>query len=210
MSQHPVQRTLQRDILPYLVSARRLRRQWFCIAHIAYGFTTDLVIALAAVGVSSPLLALMGHAASGESGKAEPGSFSAALGSVPRAIAGPMIAALLVWIALRVWFNREDGQRRAVLARSCARTMRQAEASLPSWLSKPDPMPDLTQLLERSVRPAVDRNIQEESWPWTPFAPAIELQVQKEVASLCLRYEDAWTPVSSLGLRQAGPGGNNG
>jgi hypothetical protein len=204
---HPVKRALQRDLLPYLVSARRLRRQWFCVAHLTYGVTTDLVVAFAAIGVTAPLLAMIGFAAAGDGVKSQPGSLSAVVASVPRSLSVPTIVILVAWIALRVWFNREDGQRRAVLASSCARTMRQAEASLPSWLSKADPMPDLTQLLEKNVRPTVDRNIQEQSWPWTPFAPEIDVEVEKEVALLCRRYEDAWTPVSPLGLRQVGPGG---
>jgi hypothetical protein len=64
-------------------------------------------------------------------------------------------------------------------------------------------MPALNELLEKNIRPTVDRNIQENSWPWTPFAPGIDEEVTKEVARLCASYETDWAPVNPLGLRQS-------
>jgi hypothetical protein len=60
MSDHPVRRALQRDVLPYLVSARRLKEQWFYRLLVTFGYTTDLVAGLAALGLAVPILTLLG------------------------------------------------------------------------------------------------------------------------------------------------------
>ena len=37
-------------MLPYLATAKRLHRQWFYISHLVFGYTTDLLVALTALG----------------------------------------------------------------------------------------------------------------------------------------------------------------
>ena len=207
MANHPVKRTLERDVLPYLVSARLLRRQWFYVLHSIFGYTTDLVVALTAIGITSPLLATLGAPSGAQNDVAHTPRLSTILGSVPDLLYYPAAALVIIWIVLRVTFNREDGQKRAVLAKSCTQVLRQAEASLPTSLSKSDPMPALTELLEKSIRPTVDRNIQENSWPWTPFAPEIEAEVKNDLNRLCGLYESDWAPVDPLGLRPPASGG---
>jgi hypothetical protein len=202
MPVHPARRTLERDLLPYFVSARLLERQWFFRLHTVFGYTTDLVVALSAIGVSAPLLTMLA-ASNGDPHGAKPPGASAVLATVPAWLAVPTIILMLTWVVFRVAFNREDGQKRAVLVKSCTQVLRQAEASLAAVLAKSDPMPALNELLERNIRPTVDRTIQENAWPWLPFAPGIEAQVQREVAVLCDRFEEEWTPVGPLGLRPA-------
>jgi hypothetical protein len=70
-------------------------------------------------------------------------------------------------------------------------------------------MPALTEMLEKHIRPTVDRNILEESWPWSPFAPSIDADVTKEVARLVSLYEGDWTPVLDPELRQPRATENN-
>jgi hypothetical protein len=202
MAEHRVKRTLERDVLPYLVSARQLKKQWFYRMHTVFAYTTDIVVALAAIGITGPLLTLLGStdAAADSTNKAP--TFSNVLNSVSPALVYPAAVLILTWVILRVAFNREDGQKRAVLARSCTQILRQAEASLPAALGSSDPMPALTEMLEKRIRPTVDRNIQEESWPWLPFAPSIDVDVKKEANALCTRFEDAWAPIIEPELRQ--------
>jgi hypothetical protein len=201
MLSHPVKRALERDVLPYLVSARRLRRQWFFVLHAIFGYTTDLVVALAAIGITSPLLTFVRTQSGSEQAAAHSASISTILGSISGWFYYPAGIILIVWIILRVTFNREDGQKRAVLAKSCTLVLRQAEANLPNSLSQSDPMPGLTELLEKKIRPTVDRSIQENSWPWTPFAPEIDAEVEKDLHRLCGLYERDWAPVDPLELR---------
>jgi len=196
MSAHPVRRSLERDVLPYIATARQLRRQWFYRVHVIFGYTTDFVAALTAVGVTAPLLALLSSPASTSDAAPAP-TLPMVLGSVPQWLYFPTLFILIAWIVLRVAFNREEGQKRAVLAKSCAQMLREAEASLPATLSQPNPMPGITELLEKKIRPTVDRNIQENAWPWLPFADNIDAEVSQQLAALCSRYEAEWAPVEA-------------
>jgi hypothetical protein len=202
MAEHPVRRTLGRDLLPYLVSARRLRRQWFYRLHVIFGYTTDLVVALTAIGISTPLLSLVGSLSDTKKDMTQSPSLIDVLNSIPGWLIYPAGLAVVVWIVLRVTFNREEGQKRAVLAKSCFYQLRQAEASLPTILSKSDPRPEITSLLEKTIRPPVDRNIQEKAWPWTPFAPGIDAEVVVELDALCSKYEADWMLIDSPILQQ--------
>lgn len=199
--EHPVRRVLRRDVLPYLISAQRLKRQWFYTLHTVFGYTTDLVVALAAVGISTPLLALAGTISDTQK-EVGGGAIPGILGGLPAWLVIPTGIGILTWILLRVTFNREDGQKRAVLAKSLLLSIRQAEANLPAILSKADPMPELTVMLEKTIRPPIDRNIQEQSWPWTPFAPDIEAEVTKRLDDLCKTYEADWTALIASPVQQ--------
>jgi hypothetical protein len=201
MSDHPVRRALQRDVLPYLVSARRLKQQWFYRLFVTFGYTTDLVAGLAALGLAVPILTLLGDMSAAPSDAAGPSSLAGAMTKLPGWLALPAGLVVLIWMALRIAFNREDGQKRAVLARSCTNTLRQAEASLAGILSKPDPMPEITLLLEKHIRPSVDRGIQEEAWPWTPFADEIDEEIARRLESLCERYQQDWSVRPDPALR---------
>jgi hypothetical protein len=195
MTEHPVRRVLKRDLFPYLVTGRRLHRQWFYRLHRIFGYTTDFVVALSTVGVSAPLLAMLGPAGQASSGGGASPSMSAVLQSVPSWLMVPTALGLILWLFLRVAFNREDGQRRAVLAINCHKMLRKAEASLPAILATPDPMPEITKLLEKSIRNPVDQCVFDEAWPWLPFAPDIEVEVNREVDAWCAKFEADWTPV---------------
>jgi hypothetical protein len=80
MTDHPVKRKLERDVLPYLISARQLRKQWFYRLHTLFGYTTDLVVAFAAIGISSPLLSLLSSVRSAANNGPKPPKLSSALG----------------------------------------------------------------------------------------------------------------------------------
>ena len=202
MADHPVKHKLERDVLPYLVSARRLRGQWFYLLHTVFGYATDLIVALAAIGIASPLLEIIRFGGAGGDDAAKAPALSDALASLPRALVLPGAILIVAWVAIRVVFTREEGQKRAVLARSCTNVLHGAEADLPKLLGTANPMPALTKLLETRIRPIVDQSVLEKAWPWAPFAPSVDTDVQKEVTALCARYQADWAPVDPLGLRQ--------
>ena len=200
MSDHLVRRTLQRDVLPYLLSARRLRRQWFYRLHVVFGYATDLIAAFAAIGVATPFLSLLGAVGQPPDHSVSP-SMASSLKTLPTWLIYPAAVVVVAWIVLRVAFNREEGQKRAVLAKSCTRVLHRVEAQLADALAKADPMPALTELLETDIRPSVDRNIQEDAWPWAPFAPQIDDEVAHELEVLCKRYERDWAPTDPADIR---------
>ena len=124
-----------------------------------------------------------------------------ALASVPMWLYYPTLVFALAWIVLRVAFNREEGQKRAVLARSCTQMMKQVEAKLHRVLLKQDPMAGLNGLVDEQIAPTVDRNIQENAWPWAGPAPDIDQEVEKQLVRLCSKFESNWTPVDPTGIR---------
>ncbi|NJN63525.1 MAG: hypothetical protein HC882_00725 [Acidobacteria bacterium] len=199
MGDHPVKRKLRNDILPYLATARRLRRQWFYSSYVVFGYTTDLLVALSAVGIGWP--AVSNILANQEATNSSPGTLAQAMASVPAQLAYPLAILLILWIVWRVAFNREDGQKKAVLAKSCALAMRQAEARLPRVLGDPNPMPAITKLYDEILWPTADRGIQEGAWPWTPFAPSIDAEVEKQLSEICQKYESQWAQVDSTSQR---------
>lgn len=204
MSEHLVRRTLERDVLPYLISARHLRQQWFYRLHFLFGYTTDLVAALAAIGVGAPMLALVAGIGNPSSTQEPLPTLSGAITTLPPWLVYPAVGVVVAWVFLRVTFNREDGQKRAVLAKSCSRSLHALEASLVKVLNATNPMPGLTELLETKIRPAVDRSIQEDAWPWTPFAPGIDAQVAARLEEYCRKFRCDWGPSAPAGIRQSG------
>ena len=98
------------QILEYLLSGPRLKRQWFYRAHAVLGYTTDLV---AAFGLTSPLVVLaVGSPTSNQNSM----SLQQALVGVPSRYYVPAFAFVIVWVGIRVALAREDGEKRAVLA----------------------------------------------------------------------------------------------
>lgn len=119
----------------------------------------------------------------------------------------PTVVAILTWVTLRVVFTRQGGQKRAVLAKSCIQTMKQAEARLHRVLIKSDPMPDLNSLVEEQIAPTVDRNIQEDAWPWSGPDPDADSEVEKQLLLLCNKYQGNWASIDPMAPRQGGQDG---
>lgn len=190
---HPVATKLRRQVLPYVESAKMLERQWFYRLHQVFGYTTDVTVALGAIGIGLPLLTALT--------KPEGADVTKILGGNPAWLYYSSLGFVVVWVILRVAFNREDGQKKAVLARSCRLTLRQAEASLYGLLDDADPMPALNKLIQEQIKPTVDRNIQEGSWPWSGPSPEVDRAVDERLASLRERYEAGWRLVDPTGLR---------
>ena len=201
MPDQQVTRTLQRDVLPYLVSARKLKKQWFYRFYNIFGYTTDIVGALAAIGITSPFLSLLITKDGGSDATTQVPSLAAGLSGVPAFLVYPAGIVIFAWVIIRVAFTREEGQKRAVLARSCIQNLRQVEADLHNVLRGQRPLAALNEMLEKRIRPTVDRNIQETSWPWLPFAPNIQSEIQTDLNSLHTLYQDGWVAGSEPDVR---------
>jgi hypothetical protein len=199
MADHPVKRKLRNDVLPPIVSSKRLHKQWFCRVNFIFVYATDVIVALTALGLTSPWLSFIQEKPAGPNAK--PTSLSEILAATPQWLYYPALILVLAWIILRVTFIREEGQKKAVLAKSCAQALRQANGKLFRVLGKPNPMPDLNKILDEEISPAIDRNIQEKVWPWDIHAPDITNEVEAQLADLCARFESDWTPVDPSGLR---------
>jgi hypothetical protein len=193
MPEHPVKLKLQNEMLPYLVTARRLDKQWFYRTHLLFGYTTDILVVLTAIGVISPVYSEI-FATNRQAGNAT--SFSVLTNAFPSDLYYLILFLVLVWTFLRVAYSRENGQERAVMAKSSQRVMRGVEAELPHVLGNPNPMPDITKLCTESIWPTADRCIQEKAWtswrPSDPLPPDIEREVKSNLEDLCRKYESQW------------------
>jgi hypothetical protein len=199
MADHRVKQKLRNEVLPYLVSARRLNRQWFYISHLVFGYTTDVLVALAVLGIGSPALSAILVADQGRGPKTT--MFADLTSTIPQQLYYPALVLIICWVVFRIALDREDGQKKAILAKSCRLAMRQAEAKLHRILSDSKPMAGIIRLYEEVLMPTVDRAIPEGAWPWAPFAPDIDEDVEKQLMDLCQRFESQWEPLDPNGLR---------
>lgn len=196
--EHPVQDKLRNQILPWLESAKLLKKQWFYRLHALFGYTTDVTVALGALGIAVPVITLLTQPAE------NPGNASVLplLPQNPKWLYYLAATCVVGWAILRVAFTREEGQKKAVLAKSCHQTLKEAEAKLYHLLVQSDPMPELNKLILEKIVPTVDRNIQEGSWPWSGPAPGVESAVEMQLDSFSRRFSSNWSPVDPNGIRK--------
>lgn len=171
---HPVESKLRTELIPYFVSAEKLRWRLLYVAYEIYAYASDLLAALVGLGFASPILQAM------QGNKIE-------LQGLP--VMG--VVALLIWITLKIYISRNEGEKRSTLAKSCRRQFRKFSAELNRGLATPTPMPQLVKLQEE-ITSLVDRHIMEDAWPWAPLAKNIESRVEREVKALCDQYGSGW------------------
>ena len=53
---HPALVFLYRELLPYMIAGRRVKRQWFVRLDGVYRYTGDLAAAVAGLGVGGPIV----------------------------------------------------------------------------------------------------------------------------------------------------------
>lgn len=196
MSDHPVKRKLRQAILPYCVSAQKLKWQPLFLTYGFYAYVHDFLAALVGAGIAPPLIGLFGDGQGGSEGARQITAAVAEFDNIPWYISVAFFAFLL-WTILKVIVTRASGEKRAALAQSCRKEFRRLEARLQSELSQPNPMPALNEI-EKEVRALVDRNIAEDAWPWRGPAKGIDEQVEKELDEISRRFEQNWTPVAEV------------
>jgi len=205
MAEHPVRRKLRIGVLPWVVSGRRLRRQWLLRLHSWYGFSTDAIVALSSIGLASPWFSLLssGGASEGEEG-APAAQVNDLVAALPKSVYYPAVLLIVTWILIRVRFEHEGGSKRAILAKSCARSLGRVETQLYRVLDKADPMPDLNRLLDEELFPAIDRCKQEDAYPFDGIAPGTEKEIEEALDHFCSRFEEGWAPAPGP-LERAAP-----
>jgi hypothetical protein len=197
MPTHPVKRKLEQAILPYVVSAEKLKRQPAYVTYDVYSYAHELLIAVVALGVAPPLLSLFASDA-GSSGN--PSTVSSALDALKKAppwLAVISVVALAIWLLLKLFISRENVAKRAVLARSCRKEMRQLSLNLRDELQSANPMPGL-QGIQEAISELVHRHIQEESWPWDGPSDNIDRPLRERLDRLCHQFEQNWLPVPDV------------
>lgn len=175
---HPVAQKLQRDVVPYLVSADQLVKRPVFVAYSVYSIIGEFLTGLAGVGLAPPLLKTMSGSPPAETGD--------------RAWMTPLAVVLLVaWVLLRIAATSNEGAKRATLMRSCRREVQQVRARLARELSAPEAMTAL-EAIQKEISALVDRHIAEGSWPWSPVHPRADELAAPEVERLVRKYGGGW------------------
>jgi hypothetical protein len=198
----PVIIKLRDDILPWVESAKLLRQAWFYRLHVVFGYTTDLTIALGTIGISLPILQVLRQTEGADDGQGI--ALASALPKDPFWLYAFAFSSVLIWVFLRVLFNREEGQKKAVLARSCVRTMEHVDFKIHQILMTAQPIDALNELLEKTISPTIDRNVQEGSYNVDQFSQElIDGLVEKRLNSLNKRYGSKWAKQALADFRRA-------
>jgi hypothetical protein len=150
---HPVEKKLQLEIVPYFISVRRLKNLWYYKVYLFYTYSHDLLAAIAAVGISHPILNSL-------NGSKNITAVQNSLDFGASWITGLVIICLVLWAYLKYFMVREDIEKKAILIKSCRRQFVSFEHELLHILNRDDPMPKLIELYDE-FQPVIDRSIQE-------------------------------------------------
>lgn len=187
---HYVLGKLNSQVLPWIISGRRLQKLWMVRLARFYDYTSNLAAALAGIGIGAPIAKLIAN------GKAPEGktAFEILTETLPPPWPWIGIGALVVWVGLRVLVQKEDILGRALLARDCAQTMRTLYLQLYNALREPDPMPTITKV-QKSVDDQVNNAMRNKVWPWDPLPPPEEILSELTVTIAIIRtnFMSGWT-----------------
>lgn len=174
---HPALIFLHRELLPFLIAGRQVKRQWFVRLDGIYRYTGDLAAALAGLGLGGPLVGAFAKA-----GAANPQSD---LWTKLTTQLGPTwvyvgIASLAVWVVIRVVVQNEAVSQRATLARQFALDNEAANAKLYEALRKTVPRDGILEIY-RVTMDRVQTALAKAIWPFDTFRPpALVFQAERD------------------------------
>lgn len=192
-----VRRKLQESLLRRLAGRKRVSDELDVRVYYAYSWAHEVLLALAAAGLSHPVLtaALPPAPAAGEKASttsATPPSVLATLQAYPGWVAAILTTALVAWLALRGFVAWKKLQDRGPQILACARELGGLEADLDATLGAAgNPLPALSKLVGRS-KEVVDRYFKADLWPWPIGPDGLDGEIEDQAAGLCKRYEGNW------------------
>jgi hypothetical protein len=191
---HPVRQILERQIIPYLVSSKKLKRQPFYIVYNMHVYSRDILAGLIGVGLSTPIMVVAAKALGSDAGgNATLQSLSGTMSPLWLTV---VVIAAIALVSLKVYVNRSNADERAILTKTCEREMLTASANLFSVLDETDPMNALIAIKNNMVEIKL-RHAQ--TWPWDyEPAPGIDQEVQARVQRLCEAFGHNWVAASGI------------
>lgn len=172
------------DLLPYVLSGRRLKKQVFYRVHTFYIYSRDILALLVGFGLGFP------------------GARS--LAQNPNENLGPALAKLSFWhwlpaiflillvAFLRVYISRESVEKRAVLLLECEAELDAKFMEIQQALQTRNPLPKLT-TIRNSVTLIVQRHRKSKSYPYVDgFAAGTEVEAELEAKKLCDKNKHYW------------------
>lgn len=186
---NPVERKLSDELIPYFVSADRLKFWPPYWVYIAHKYLNEVFVLLIGLGFSNPVLKFL---TKGDGAGANQSFGPNVAGSLPSKLLVVGTLSLVAWGLLKFYIKTTNIETRCTLTQSSRRHFRQLHLQLMRCLSEKDPMPKLTQIQEK-VYEIVDRSIVEDAWPYDPVAPHSEDETRNRVDSLVSRFGHNWS-----------------
>jgi len=200
---HAVEHKVRYEIVPYLVTAERLKLWPPLRIYILYAYLGEFFILLAGFGIAGPVMNFLNPAgAQSSTGKNSViDSLVHFLGSGYLLIAA--LSLLVAWGLLKFYIRTEELEKRCNLLRSCMRQCWAMAVDLRGAVAEPNPMPRLLHI-QQKLSDLVERNIVERAWVYAPFAPNIGPDVERECEDLIGPFRGNWSN------READERGNDG
>ena len=187
---HPVLHKVA-TILPYLVGAEKLHRQTFVRLATVYNVGGDVAVALAGVGVGTPVAALLlGKSKSGDD------ALTVINTIFPSYLTPVGVLALVAWITVRVFVQNQDAVTRARRVWDLQPVFTKAYDNIDRALDDPTPMPTLIAIQKR-VLDKVDESIDAGIWPYKPAkpnSPDVLMEIERRIAKFKMDYQHIWLP----------------
>lgn len=187
---HYILKKLYREVLPWIVAARRVDTQWFVRFATADAYLADIMAALAGLGIGAPLIALF-------SGKLPAGknAMEVLRETLPGIWFVIGLVALCAYILLRVVVKQENVVSRALFARDIVRTMKSLNIELFAALPEPNPMVRITQI-QKSINDSVANATKNGVWPYNPLPPhdTIAGELDRMTGEIREQFMSVWAP----------------
>lgn len=181
---------LRIHVLPRVIRAQYLRRQWFWWIGQAYIYGNEVLTVIWSVGLAGPLFNAFRGVGSGQ----PPGQALdiASLLATPLGWLG--LAALFCWGLLKTVANRMDAVVKCASVEGCETGMQNVESALNDILGAGQPMADLGELKKQKLNPIFDRAVQDKIWPWKrkSWDTEVDKKVKSETERLVAQFAGKW------------------
>jgi hypothetical protein len=172
-----VEQQLRSHILPFVITAERLGRFPGYFSFRIYSYLKDFLTAVAGAGILPPVLNALAKIVGGEGG----GGSALEVAKVPPWLSWIALGVAVTLIGLRVYFSREDVEKRWVLAQSCGREFRKLNVRLVNILNTAPDLEYQIKGIRNEVATIYQRHTSEESWPYVITEPGIEELVEQRL-----------------------------
>jgi len=187
---HQVEHKLKYEIVPYLLTADRLRTWRPLRIYTFYVYFGEVFVLLAGFGLANPIMTFLTNGSVNNVTQASDKlTVIHFLGSGYAALVG--ICLLLGWGVLKFYVRREELEKRCNLLKSCILQCAQFNAKLHRAVAEEEPMGELKEIDER-MADLVVQNILERAWPYNGPEPGIQPLVDSYCDELIAPFKGRW------------------
>lgn len=185
-----IDRKLERDIVPYMVTAEGLKRLGYFRLHSAFVWLGLGLAVLSSLGIGAESFngfdKLIPDTAGGQVSDGKVDIFAAS---------GVISMLLAVVVIGRAIHEHLRAGQRAILAKNAMLKFRIWANDLNSILAEADPMPRLNEL-QKQIATLVAEGVKDEWWPWEGPGPNDDIgeKVKLKMQRLREKFGDGWPP----------------